>query len=288
MPSQPRARRILGALAFALPLAGCVATRSPRAAPLDCREVPGLDALLAPGVLILGEIHGTEESPAFLTDAVCLGLKAGRRVGIGLEVPIEETARLETFLASAGTASDRAALLDSPFWNADYQDGRRSRAMLSLLEAVRAWRRAGRPVRVGLLDGADLPARPAERDRVMAERLAALHDLEAGGVVVALLGNLHSRVSRGSPWNAGYEAAGFVLARLRPGLRLTSLDVSHSGGAGWFCTSADPASCQERPLGSTSDQAAAPGVSLHPEMRNGHHGVYRVGRVTASPPAARM
>jgi hypothetical protein len=58
------------------------ATASLVAAPA-CRESPRLDSLLAPGaVLLLGEMHGTAESPAFLANAACLGLRPGRPVTV--------------------------------------------------------------------------------------------------------------------------------------------------------------------------------------------------------------
>ena len=281
----------VGLLIVGLPALGaCTAHRPPAPEALECRPISGpVEALLQGGaVVLLGEIHGTAESPAFLIDLLCHALRAGRSVSVGLEIPIEETDRVDTFLASAGAEPDRARFLQSPFWDDAYQDGRRSRAMLGVFDTLRRWRAAGHVVRVGLLDAMDLAARPAERDRTMGQRLAALHTQDPEGVVVALLGNVHSRVERGSPWSKEYEAAGFHLSRALRDVRLTALDLSRvAGGSAWFCTSADPASCGERPLRGGADAGTAAGrsISLHSELLNGHHGVYTVGALTASPPA---
>ena len=286
----------LWALAALLLTAGACALRSgvvtaPAATPaspepLACREVEGLEPLLAPGAGVLfGEMHGTVESPAFVANAACLALRAGLPVTVALEMPYEDQARVDVFLTSAGTDADRAALLDSPFWKDEYQDGRRSQAMLSLLDDLRRLRRGGRTVQVKLFDRMQRSS-SAERDRRMGEALARVFEETPDGVVLALTGNVHSRIRRGTPWNADYEPAGFVLVTSRPDLRVTSLDVAYTDGTAWTCTSADASSCQARALRGNGD-AQGGRVVLHPEITNGHTGVYHVGPLTASPPAAR-
>ncbi len=259
---------------------------SPAAAPaLACREVEGLEPLLAPGAgLLLGEMHGTVESPAFVANAACLALRAGRPVTVALEVPGEEQARVNTFLASAGTTADRAALLDSSFWKDVYQDGRRSEAMLALLDEVRHLRGGGRPIRVALIDRQERSGTSGDRDRWMAEALVQAFEETPGGVVIGLAGNLHMRIRRGNPFNPDFESAGYVLVQRRPDLRVTSLDVSYPDGTAWICTSAEASSCQARPLRGKGD-GQSERVVLHSEVTNGYHGVYYLKSLTASPPA---
>jgi len=253
----------------------------------DCAAVEGLPPLLAPGkVLLFGEMHGTAESPAFVADVVCLALAAGRTVTVGLEVPIEEEGRVAAYLASEGAEKDRAALLAGPFWNDVYQDGRRSRAMAALLADLRRLRRHG-TLRVALLDSA-APMPGQERDRAMAGRLAAAIQANPRDVVVTLTGNLHNLVARGFPWDERYEPMGFLLAQLRPGLAITSLDVAHAGGSAWICTSAEPTSCALRPLGPHKSDGGARRVVLQEGVtKDGYNGFYNVGALTASPPAAK-
>lgn len=265
------------ALAVLLLAGGCAprsgAVSAPEAAPaapaLACREIEGLEPLLVPGSgLLLGEIHGTAESPAFVANAACLALRAGLPVTVALEMPRE------------------AAQLDSPFWKDEYQDGRRSQAMAELLGEVWRLQQEERPIQVAWIDRLERPVKPAERDRWMAEALAQALDSTPKGVVIALTGNLHSRVQRGTPWNADSENAGFVLTQLRPDRRVTALDVSYPDGTAWTCTSAEASSCQERPLRGRGD-GQGERVVLHPEVTNGHHGVYHLRSLTASPPAVR-
>src|SRR6056297_2293528 len=69
-------------------------------ASLDCgASIAGVDPLLVPGTIVmLGEIHGTVEIPAFVGDLACHGLVRGHRVLLGLEYPASEQADLETYL----------------------------------------------------------------------------------------------------------------------------------------------------------------------------------------------
>jgi hypothetical protein len=272
-------------LLAAAALLGCASGRPERNS-LSCRGIDGIAPLLAPGsALLLGEMHGTEESPAFLADVVCRALADGRSVSVALEVPAEEAERVSAFLASGGAPSDRQALLAGPFWTADYQDGRRSVAMAALFERLRGWRAAGHGLRVELIDAADLAMRPAERDRTMGQRLAALHRADPEGVIVSLTGNIHSRTTRGTPWVADFEPAGFVLKQVAPALRVTALDVSYPSGTAWTCASADPASCGARNLSGKEPEPAGREVWLYPAVRGGHHGAYRIASLTASRPA---
>jgi hypothetical protein len=210
--------------------------------PLACQEVEGLDPLLSPGTgLLLGEMHGTAESPAFAANAACLALRAGRRVTLALEIPREEEERVEVFLASAGTEADRAALLAGPFWSGDYQDGRSSAAMLALLDGLRRLRREGRPVRVELLDHIDPAADSEARDHWLAEALAEAFEETADGVVISLTGNIHSRIAPGTPWNPDYKPAGFVLLGMKPELRRRAARPARCAGgvtrrAGGWCS----------------------------------------------------
>jgi hypothetical protein len=249
-----------------------------------CEAVEGLRPLLEPGsVLLLGEMHGTAESPAFVGRAACLVHEAGRAVTVALEIPVQEEPLISAYLSSPGEEKDRAALLKGAFWADSYQDGRRSRAMLALLEELRKLRRQGSPVHVALLDTTVPPADGRSRDHVMADNLKAAAEASPQDVVIALTGNLHSRVTLGSPWNPKYEPMGYFFTQAEPQRKVTALDVAYSGGTAWTCESGEAASCKERALGGEGDEKGVR-VIPHP-LEGGFHGVYNVGRLTASPPA---
>ncbi len=76
---------------------------------------------------------------------------------------------------------------------------------------------------------------------------------------------------------------GYVLKRGRPDLDLVSLDVSHSGGSAWLCTS--DGGCGIRSL-SGRGEGDEVSVEVHDEIQpHGHHGRYHVGTLHGSPPA---
>ncbi len=78
--------------------------------------MPGLAPLLKPGhVVLLGEMHGTNESPQFLSDALCVALQNGHSVTVGLELPFSETERADVFLESSGDAEAEQRLLKGNF-----------------------------------------------------------------------------------------------------------------------------------------------------------------------------
>lgn len=275
-------------LAFAAACASSPTVQTP-SEPLACREIDGLAPLLAPGaVLLLGEMHGSAEIPAFAADAACQGLKEGRSVTLALEIPRDNQARVDAFLASEGTAVDREALLGSTFWTDVYQDGRRSEAMLALIEEARRLRRQGRPLRIVLIDWDRKQGEAQERDRAMAEALAAAaRQAQAEeGALIFLTGNIHSRISKGTPWNPDFESAGSLLVREIPDLSITALEAAYADGTVWTCATSEVDSCQARPLRGRGD-AQGGRIVLHPEVKNGHHGLFHVGPLTASPPAVR-
>lgn len=250
--------------------------------PLSCKTIEGLDPLLRKGqILLLGEMHGTNEIPAFMADVTCRALRTGAPVTVALEVPTEEEPRVAAYLASPGRAEDRAALLAGPFWRDPFQDGRRSQGMLSLLEDLRRLRQAGSPLKVKLLDR--LPQGPG-RDRVMAGELESAVKASPGDLFIVVTGNVHSRTVPGTPWDPKLENMGYLIAQHHPGV--VALDAAYSGGTVWMCTQMDPASCGAKPVHGTKGAGQAPSVRMYDKVNlEGFSGEYYVGALTASPPA---
>jgi hypothetical protein len=273
-----------GPLAVALALAA-LTPRPAAGADLVCRAVDGIAQLLTPATIVLvGEIHGTEESPAFVADLTCSALAAERSVTVALEIPQEEGARIDAFLASPGGAEDRAALLGGAFWRDPFQDGRRSRAEAGLLDELRRHRRAGRPLRVTLLDQVEQPS-GGERDARMAARLEAAAKAAPNDLVIALTGNLHSRTTVGTPFDAGRENMGYLVARALPESKVLGLDVASTAGSAWICGTPDPASCG---IHQVPNRGQGEGLRVRLQEhanKDGYQGSYAVGPLTASPPA---
>jgi hypothetical protein len=263
--------------------AALAAPRQTPAPPLACSASAGIEPLLAAkDVLLVGEVHGTAQSPAFVAETACAALAHGRAVSVALEIPVAEQARLAAFAESAGTPADRAALLSGDFWRDPFQDGRRSEAMLALLERLRTFRKAGRKVTVVPIDpGPGGVPSWQEREKSMAERLRARLAAAPGDLLVVLTGNLHTRLKP----RVDYAYMGSVLAEGSPGLRLAALDVAYTGGSAWICQGDEPAACKATELGSKAGAARGEVVTFPNIDAAGYTGVYGVGELSASPPA---
>ncbi len=250
---------------------------------LSCPDVPGLAPLLKPGhIVLLGELHGTNESPQFLNDALCIALQNGRAVTIGLELPLNETELTETFLDSSGDAEAEKRLLQGNFWQRSYQDGRTSHAMLALIRDLREHKAAGQPVRVILLDD---PASP-KRDSVMNVQIQTALVASPDDVFLVLTGNIHNLLTVGTRWDDAYEPMGYLLRQSSPEKKLFSLNVAHEGGEAWVCFGSTASDCGIQQIGGQARDGQGLTLFETPEGQ-AYNGQYYVGRLTASPPAAR-
>ncbi len=253
-----------------------------------CRSVSGLSALLKRGnVLLFGELHGTQQAPAFIADVVCIAAKKRIPITLGLEIPFEEQAAIDRFLDSSGDAAAEARLTEGAFWNPALPDGRSSRAMLQLAEQVRALRAAGAKLRIVAFTG-NASLRSQERDRAMAETLASVIKREPKGLLVVLSGNVHNRLTRGTSFNSAYEPMGYLLTKSISSSRVISLDMSHDGGEAWGCRTPSPDSdqvtCAAYPYRPRAGATTAWSLTLTDAPDAPFSGTYGIGRITASPP----
>jgi hypothetical protein len=124
-------------------------------------------------LLVLGEYHGTRETPLLVRQLVDDYSRDGTPVVLTLELPRSENAALAAYLASEGDADAMTALRSGRYWSVigDRHDGRRSHDMLELIEAVRALRVQGRAVQVIGYDLVVSTRGNQVRDDAMAARL---------------------------------------------------------------------------------------------------------------------
>ncbi len=274
---------LLGLLVLAFP----TFAEKPRAT-LDCREMVELESLFEPGIVILfGELHGTQEAPAFIADAACLVAKAGHRVRVGLEMNQEEMERIESFMGSKGTDADRSRLLEGSFWHPKAQDGRSSAAMLDLLDALRKLRRGGHSVSLTLFDSVEFHQPNKDRDALMAARLSDEIGPDLETITLVLTGNIHSRVAQGTPWDEDFQPMGLYMSKGLSKHRLVALDLSWSGGSAWMCKGPEPEDCGAAELRLKREGKDRQLKVENPKEpgANKHHGWYHLGRLSPSPPA---
>lgn len=250
----------------------------------ECPEQPGLDPLLQPGtVLLVGEMHGTEQAPGFVRDVACAALAEGLPVTVGLEVDWAEDRAFQAYLRSDGGMVARERLLAASFWQREFQDGRSSRAMLGLVQDLRKLAAGAGELQVVLIDR---PEPGGERDAAMAERVAEAVAARPGDLLVVLTGNIHNRLTRGMPWNAELEPMGYLLAKRLPKTRIVSLDMAYPGGTAWVCFGSAPSDCRAQELAGSKAAEGREGVELLADPAGeAYTGRYFTGPLTASEPA---
>ena len=239
----------------------------------------------ARGVVLFGEIHGAQEIPMFFGEAVCTAATSTLPVEVGLEIVKSEQARVDAFLGSAGTVADIAALTSGPFWLRDMQDGRSSQAMVALLDRLRQLIAQGAPVHVFLIDDEEY-YHQSDRDKGMADNIAAQIRAHPEAVTMALVGEVHSWKTKGAPWNPDFLPMGLHLST--DGVHVVSLGRATPAGTVWTCTGPTPGDCGAgdiKPYGAMPSGGTA-GIELLPEpSKHGYDGMYATPTLTASPPA---
>ena len=97
-----------------------------------CSPIPGADQVWSKASVhwvFVGELHGSNETPAAFGDLVCDVLARGKRVTVALERPTSEQAALDGILTAKDLSAAKTVLLQQPKWK-DGMDGRASEAML--------------------------------------------------------------------------------------------------------------------------------------------------------------
>jgi hypothetical protein len=219
-------------LAFALLAAIAVAAgaRTTAQSKDACVPIDGIDRVLALNtVALFGELHGTNETPAFVANVLCHATARRLRVTLGVELPKESTAALQRYVTSAGSAGDRARLLADTAWHMTPPDGRTSEAMLRLIETTRQFVAEGGDVDV--LAFSDTAPAGQIRDRLMADILAARIAADPRRVTLVLTGNIHSRVVALQSYDeflrvSVYKPMGALLRERLTGMKVLGLNVS--------------------------------------------------------------
>ena len=101
-----------------------------RLAGAACAPIPGADVLWSRTLLryvIVGETHGSVETPAIFADLVCTAQASKRRVIVGIEHSTAEQNAIDAFLHVADHEEAGKHLLSLKGWQGT--DGRASRAM---------------------------------------------------------------------------------------------------------------------------------------------------------------
>lgn len=227
--------------------------------------------------IVVGEMHGTAETPAAFAAMVCEAASRGP-VSVALELPQTLQPQLDAFIAAATDEAAYAMLEGSWFLGPGVTDGRTSQAMLETMQVVRRLKLEGRDLVFHAFQpsGArsqDLPQSFYELD--MGHALArAAHDRPDARVLV-LVGNIHARKTAIADMPAlGLPAAGHL-----PADQTLALYVALQGGEAWNCRQ----ECGPHPMPERYD-ASARGIIMGSYGDGAYDGVLALGLSTASPP----
>jgi len=209
-------------------------------------------------MLVLGEFHGTRETPLLVRQLVDDYSRDGTPVLLALELPRGETPTLRDYLASDGGEQARQQLRGRAFWTVrdDQHDGRRSRDMLALIESLRALKAQGRVIDVVGYDVNSNDGSNQIRDDRMAAELRRLYRrLPDGARMVVLTGNVHAMLQR--PAGAPPEMQTQPMASLLRDLDVYSVRLGALRGQAWACAD----SCVARSI--PEQVARGPRVDAH-------------------------
>lgn len=198
-------------------------------------------------LVVLGEVHGTNEIPGLLLQCV---EEIGRPLSVGLELP------------PSAIADD-----DARFWRGT--DGRASEEMMALVCSLHEMPHVH-------IFGFDDDTQKGFREQRMAD---SIHSHLSEHQTWVLTGNLHARRTRGVPWDPNFVP--MVCRLLQKEVNLLSFDVRSHGGTAWVATSdgVGPAKL--------AGDASFADVGCYLFGEEMFDGVFQVGPVTASPPARR-
>lgn len=226
-------------------------------------------------LLMFGELHGTQEMPAYVASVLCFLSTDIKPIKLGIEYLPDQLPYLIKYIDSSGTRQDKEALVFNPYWSAKYQDGRTSQAMFELVDQVRLLRKSGHDVSLFVFDN----QLEQNRDKAMAEMVIAELSKDPDVFHMLITGNIHSQMKKGVPWNSSLETMGTYLSKLNT--KITSVLLTHSGGEAWICTP----DCKTTSLKESKTKTVMIGRLAVAHQNQKHDYQIKLGRITASLPA---
>ena len=142
--------------------------------------------------VFIGELHGSNETPAAFRDLVCNAIAQGKHVTVALERPTSEQAALDNIVTAKDLSAAKESLLQLHGWK-EVLDGRGSEAMLRLLVSLRELRSLHPDLKVVAFD-APYSGSPAggARDEALGHALLSLNPTKPNDLVLILTGNIHA------------------------------------------------------------------------------------------------
>lgn len=187
--------------------------------------------------IFFGEVHGTQEIPAFFGDVLCELLKV-KKVVVALEWPKSSTDRIRNYLAAPDNENADAEFLNyDRIWNAAIADGRNSHAMFRLMKKIKSLKKIGENIEVAAFQPTGFNnlhhMSQDYYELVMAYNIFRIADEFPDQTVLVLTGNFHARLS---PQTVGLKVIRPAAMRL-PQEDVISFHLNNTGGTAWTCQS---------------------------------------------------
>lgn len=171
-------------------------------------------------LVVVGEIHGTKETPQFVGDIV-EALPSDREWIVALELPRQLQPSLDRYLSSKVSRNEFA---EQKELKARSSFGMFTSSTMQLIDRLKIKIDSGSPGKVYFYD--DLRAEPAKRDTAMASYLLDLSKIHPRASIVALTGNAHG--DRGNKDS--------MASRLTSSNTFSVIVMATSGGEFWGCS----------------------------------------------------
>lgn len=242
-------------------------------------------AASTPRLLVFGEVHGTQQAPAFIYQLACDHvLRAPTQpLLIGLELGHDQHSALQALLRHPDDDCAIRQLLAQPDWSRAAQDGRTSLAQLELIRGIGRLRQQGAKIDVLAFDVSETVS-ARTRSEHMANRIdAALRAMPESRMFV-LTGNSHA----GRSASAGENKRWMVEFLALPWHSYNFVSPRMNA---WSCNGPLPSNCHGDSRATYKSQYDYPPTRALSEARPADHhydAEINLGPTTASAPAIRL
>lgn len=270
-------------------IVGGIAPVSTRAAQAEtCVHVPGVDVVLSSlgsrpiRFLVVGERHGTVQTPRLFGDLVCDVARTGP-VNVFLELQSSSTAALQTYVSSNGSPEARRAFLGEQIWDPRFADGRNSQAMFDLVDALRRMKARGLDLAVYATQPDDLTLEPQFYDELArADLWAKLAAARPKALNMIFVGTAHAALKDND--DLGFLPAA---AHLRP-QDVLAVGPADEGGAAWELDVSPSGKPLMGPKSLPDGSKRQSGIEMLRDASSGWQAIYAFGGpAQPSPPSRR-
>lgn len=230
-------------------------------------------------IVLIGEIHGTQEMPRLFGNLVTVAVREkNQRIGVGFENPIQLQPLIDdAVINNTKIDSFRQQLIANPIWQ-QLNYGTSSEAMLDLICDML---RLAQSQKLSLFFFDTHFNNPKnDRDEKMAQFIGQRARARNYDVTYILTGDVHANKAPQDPWGMKIIPMGHWL--VEQGFAVHSYDMRYGDGESWDCI---------LPPGTTNISTSTPECGVHPMKADslaidpGYDGLLFLGPIHASPPA---